>query len=100
MSKPKRLDIEVFNGSVVAVWFGCLALPFDEHEADTERAIEMVRMTRNLNEDIEAGKIDAADILYNRLEAQAYCNRYNEDGTPKQLELYEPPSDEITMREV
>jgi hypothetical protein len=97
--KPKKLDIEIYNGRVVAVWYGCLALPFDQHDSDWERALEMMRMTKQLNEDIEAGKIDAMDMLHTRMEQRAYQNRYNEDGTSKPLELYEPPSDEITIRE-
>lgn len=100
MPKPKRLDVEVFNGKVVAVWFGCISLPFDEHECDNQRAIEMIRMTRELNDNIEAGKFDAMDLLTTRLEHRAYSYRYNEDGTQKEVKSYESPSNDLEERQI
>jgi hypothetical protein len=35
------LDIEVFEGKVVAVWFRCQLLPFEQTEVDGERAATM-----------------------------------------------------------
>lgn len=38
------LDVETHNGKVVAVWFRCLALPFEQVEVEPERAKTMVGM--------------------------------------------------------
>ena len=35
------LDVEVHEGKVIAVWFGCLKLPFKMHTADKRRADDM-----------------------------------------------------------
>jgi hypothetical protein len=32
------LDVETFQGTVVAVWFRCRSLPFQQHEVDGRRA--------------------------------------------------------------
>lgn len=39
--RTKHLDVEVHNGRVVAVWFRCMQLPFEEHKVDARRAAEM-----------------------------------------------------------
>lgn len=36
-----ELDIEMFEGKVVSVWFRCMLLPFTEHEVKENRASEM-----------------------------------------------------------
>ena len=38
------LDVETRNGKVVAVWFRCCALPFNQTEVDKDRAKEMESM--------------------------------------------------------
>jgi hypothetical protein len=39
-----KLDIEIFEGQVVAVWFRCQPLPFRTSEADRHRAADMLSM--------------------------------------------------------
>lgn len=39
-----ELDIETFNGEVVAVWFRCQPLPFNQSDASKQRADEMRSM--------------------------------------------------------
>ena len=39
------LDVETHRGTVVAVWFRCQPLPFRQREVDSDRAIEMERMS-------------------------------------------------------
>lgn len=36
-----HLDVETHHGTVVAVWFRCQQLPFQQTEVDGERATEM-----------------------------------------------------------
>jgi hypothetical protein len=36
-----QLDVEIHNGHVVAVWFRCQALPFQQVDVDAFRAAEM-----------------------------------------------------------
>lgn len=38
---PRKLDIEVYQGRIVAVWLGCLRLPFEVTEVDTSRAKDL-----------------------------------------------------------
>jgi hypothetical protein len=43
-----KLDIETTtDGKVVAVWFRCLALPFEQFRVSEDRAVEMERMYAN-----------------------------------------------------
>ncbi len=45
----KLLNIEIdLRGHVVAVWFRCLALPFDQTKVDDSRAEELRRMYENV----------------------------------------------------
>jgi hypothetical protein len=41
------LNIEIFNGEVVGVWFRCQHLPFDQTEVDDYRATELSRLYAN-----------------------------------------------------
>jgi len=44
----EHLDVEVDkNGKVVAVWFRCMALPFEQSLAGADRAVEMEQMYKN-----------------------------------------------------
>lgn len=36
-----HLDVETRNGEVVAVWFRCALLPFEQHDVSSERQREM-----------------------------------------------------------
>lgn len=98
MQKPRKLDVEVFCGRVVGVWFGCLLLPFEEHETSTERALELKRLTRELDEHIEDGSLTAMDLLDMRLHGQAYG--YNKDGTLHEPSCSSTVSPEIEERQV
>lgn len=40
-----RLDVETYNGAVVAVWFRCQQLPFSQTEATAQRATQMQAMS-------------------------------------------------------
>lgn len=42
--RAQYLDVEVHRGQVVAVWFRCHPVPFQQSEADEERAADMRRM--------------------------------------------------------
>lgn len=45
----EHLDVEVDkNGKVVAVWFRCALLPFQQHNVDDTRAVEMRLSQDNL----------------------------------------------------
>jgi len=35
------LDVEVYKGKVVSVWYRCAMLPFEEHKVNKQRAEEM-----------------------------------------------------------
>ncbi len=37
-----ELDVETYNGKVVAVWFRCMMLPFNQEDVDKSRAKEMI----------------------------------------------------------
>lgn len=39
----ESLDVEVRNGKVVAVWFRCTLIPFEQADVDKHRAEEMSR---------------------------------------------------------
>lgn len=43
MARPRKLDIEVHKGRIVAVWFGCVALPFEVIEVDEERNRDLLK---------------------------------------------------------
>lgn len=51
----KHLHIETFRGTVVAVWFRCQPLPFEQAEVDGPRATDMQRMYGNPKEGKPAG---------------------------------------------
>jgi hypothetical protein len=56
----QHLHVEVDKkGKVVAVWFRCCALPFEQVLADKARAAEMVRMSAEVNQQC---KLNAVDI--------------------------------------
>ncbi len=40
--QSKHLDVETHNGKVVAVWFRCAVLPFEQIEVDESRAEIMI----------------------------------------------------------
>jgi hypothetical protein len=42
------LDVETHHGTVVAVWFRCAMLPFNQREVDAARATEMERVQPRL----------------------------------------------------
>ncbi|MGH9933231.1 MAG: hypothetical protein ACREA9_28950 [Pyrinomonadaceae bacterium] len=61
-SAAAALDVEVdCNGKVVAVWFRCCALPFEQHDVDVERAKEMRLMSANLNFELELHGVELKD---------------------------------------
>lgn len=35
-----RLDVEVHNGQVIAVWFNCQLLPYQQWDVDEDRAAQ------------------------------------------------------------
>jgi hypothetical protein len=37
------IDVEIFEGKIVSVWFRCQILPFTQREVDRRRATEMGR---------------------------------------------------------
>lgn len=39
-----HLDVETYDGEVVAVWFRCQPLAFKQTEVDLARGMEMIRM--------------------------------------------------------
>ena len=58
--KRNKLDIEVdSNGNVVSVWYNCVALPFEVHKVENERANEMRKM---YNEDCSVSSIERIDV--------------------------------------
>lgn len=95
MTQPKRLDVEVYQGKVVAVWFGCVALPFTIHNCNEERGRDMISMTNRIEEDINNKNFDPSSLLTNRLR-WAYGPPTQDQPTPYQ---YHPPSEDITSRE-
>ena len=98
MSGPQKIDVEVRNGLVVAVWFGCLHLPFEQHEVGSEREDNMNDMYGDLYKSINEGRFKPMDIFQERLEGQAYG--YDDQGNVLKPPVpYAPPSDEITSRE-
>jgi hypothetical protein len=40
-----KLDVEVHDGRVIAVWFGCQLLPFEQLDIGEERAVEFGEAT-------------------------------------------------------
>lgn len=57
-----HLDIETFHGTVVAVWFRCQPLPFEQHEVDGPRAIDMESMYGNPKEGKPAGALERIEL--------------------------------------
>jgi hypothetical protein len=56
----EHLDVEVdSDGSVVSVWFRCMALPFQQTLVDRDRAAEMVSMYKNR---VENYRLNAVDV--------------------------------------
>jgi hypothetical protein len=45
-----KLDVEIHNGRVVAVWFNCQVLPFEEHDVSAERAREVLNPDARITE--------------------------------------------------
>jgi hypothetical protein len=42
------IDVEIFEGEVVSVWFRCQVLPFTQREVDARRADAMTRQAANV----------------------------------------------------
>jgi hypothetical protein len=57
--RTKLLNVEIYKGKIVSVWYRCLALPFNVTEVDQSRAKEMQFMyeKQETNIDIEAIEI-------------------------------------------
>lgn len=56
----EHLDVEVDqHGKVVAVWFRCMALPFEQVKASEDRAVEMEGMYAGLH----IKKLVAVEVL-------------------------------------
>lgn len=47
-----ELNVETYKGSVVAVWFRCRMLPFDQTDVDAERAMSMAKSSDDLDHNI------------------------------------------------
>lgn len=64
--RTTALDVETYKGKVVSVWFRCMALPFQQDEATEERANEMERMSKEINEkeEIHAIDIKRREVVY------------------------------------
>lgn len=43
-----HLDVETYEGKVVAVWFRCQMLPFEQHDVKADRAAQMTRAAEDL----------------------------------------------------
>lgn len=57
-----KLDVEVdVHGNVVAVWFRCQMLPFEEHVVDNARANEMNSHNGELALEIQSVKLKVVD---------------------------------------
>jgi hypothetical protein len=55
----EHLDVEVDkHGQVVAVWFRCMALPFEQRAANEDRAVEMGQMYKR----VSAFRLRAVDV--------------------------------------
>jgi hypothetical protein len=52
------LDVETFHGTVVAVWFRCQPLPFEQSEVDGERATEMEWVSATLGHILVGVEVD------------------------------------------
>lgn len=57
----EHLDIEVdADGSVVSVWFRCMALPFQQTLVGRDRAAEMNSMYKNK---VDLKRLQAVDVV-------------------------------------
>lgn len=83
----RHLDVEVYQGRIVSIWHGCLALPFEVHEVDSERADEMISMNES-NFKAEDKGYHSIDHLDHRLEKEM------REVAPK------AESDPLSLREV
>lgn len=54
----EHLDVETHNGKVVAVWFRCAMLPFEQAEVDGERARSMLATKEQLP------RLNAVDVTH------------------------------------
>jgi hypothetical protein len=52
-----HLDVTVYKGRVVAVWFRCQPLPFEQHNADLHRAAEIDAMYERLGVELHAVEV-------------------------------------------
>jgi len=41
------INVELYNGKVIAVWYRCQALPFTQNESGPHRAAEMEKMYKD-----------------------------------------------------
>ena len=73
--RTTALDVETYKGKVVSVWFRCMALPFQQDEATEERANQMERMSKEINEkeEIHAIDIKRREVVY-LLEKRKDCS--------------------------
>jgi len=62
-----ELDVELFNGQVVAVWFRCQVLPFVQEEVSQARADEVQGLYLNRT---ALGKITGVEIMDPRSDYQ------------------------------
>ena len=46
--QSKELDVETYNGKVIAVWFRCAMLPFEQAEVSKSRMEDMTGATHKL----------------------------------------------------
>lgn len=57
--RTEHLDVEVDKrGQVVAVWFRCMALPFEQSLANEDRVAEMTQMYKR----VSSAKLRAVDV--------------------------------------
>ena len=96
MAGPKGLDVEIYEGKVVAVWFGCLMLPFEVHYCKPGRGQEMKEAHKQMMEAVNSGKFDPMLIMQERM-GQAY-QTYEANGKPDKF-VYTEPDEERRSRE-
>lgn len=56
------VDVETDrHGNVVAVWFRCQMIPFEQHIVDESRARDMIHATKGLSLKLQAVKLKVVD---------------------------------------
>jgi len=56
--RTEYVNVETYNGKVVAVWFRCQALPFDQSETGINRANEMIKMYEDYKVNLLAVEVE------------------------------------------